>query len=66
MNVDEQTLQSRVQRYFNDNNIKVLNIMIENDDKNMRNYTFMIELPEEILEDEIITFINHKCSIKSC
>ncbi len=65
-NVSEETFQKKVMEYFEANKVKVHSTAVECNDEKLRNYTFTLELSDEICEDEIISFVNHKCSIKPC
>jgi len=63
-NVGEEMFQKSIMEYFKTKKIQVHSTEIECNDENLRNYTFVIELPNEACEDEILTFVKHKSSIK--
>lgn len=64
--VEDEIFQKKLMKYFEEHKIKVHTTTIECNEENLRNYMFVFELSDEISEDEIITFVNHKCSIKPC
>lgn len=63
-NVGEEMFQKSIMEYFKTKKIQVHSTAIECNDENLRNYTFVLELPDEVCEDEILTFVKHKSSIK--
>jgi len=63
-NVDEEMFQKRIMEYFKTESIQVHSTAVECNDENLRNYTFVLELPKEACEDEVLTFVKHKSSIK--
>jgi hypothetical protein len=44
--------------------INVHEISIERQDDDKRDYTFIISMPKEIDEDDVITLAKYKCTIK--
>lgn len=62
----EHNFQSFISDKFKENSIAVLSVSIDNtNDDNSKNYTFKIEMPNSITEDEVINLISYKCSIKA-
>lgn len=65
--VSEEGYQKYITDEFKKRNIQVQEVSVERlDDAEIRNYSFRIEMPNTVDEDEIITLLKYKCSIKSC
>ena len=64
--VDIQNFQSSLSKKFDEKNISVQSVSIDctNDDRT-KDYTFKIDIPSSITEEEILNMIDYKCSIKS-
>lgn len=65
-NVVEDGFQSYLTKEFEKMNIRVHTAAVELTDDGNRNYTFTIELPNTVGEDDIITMVKYKSSIKPC
>ncbi|MBQ2614123.1 MAG: MgtC/SapB family protein [Clostridia bacterium] len=64
--VTEKNFQRVIAKEFDEKNISILNVSIDNTDENSgRSYIFKIEMPNSINEDEIIDLISYKSSIKA-
>ena len=64
--VDIQNYQSTLSKILNEKNISVQSLSIDciNDDRT-KDYTFKIDIPSLITEEEILNLIDYKCSIKA-
>ena len=62
--VAEEGYQKYVMQEFKKNNICVHEMSIERQDDDKRDYTFIISMPKEIDEDDVITLAKCKCTIK--
>lgn len=65
-NVSEDGFQVFLSEEFKNRNIRVHTTSVELTDEGLRNYVFTIELPNTVGEDEIITLVKYKSSIKPC
>ncbi len=64
--VTEENYQSYMMAYFKQNGISVQDVSVSrNKETGNRNYTFYIELPDGVSEDDAITRAGHSSSIKS-
>lgn len=65
-NVSEDGFQTYLTKEFANMNIRVHTASVELTDDGNRNYVFTIELPNTVGEDDIITLVKYKSSIKPC
>ncbi len=63
--VTEEGYQKYLTGEFEKKDIHVHEISIERSDDDKRDYTFTIDIPEEIDEDDVITLAKRKCLIKA-
>ena len=64
--VNEQGYQKYLMKEFENNKIIVNDVSVEKTDKNgNRNFTFIIDIPNDIDEDDILTLIKYKSNLKS-
>ncbi len=64
--VTEKGYRKQLVSQLQEMNITIYNTAVEQVDDNTRNYVLTIELPHTIDEDDIITYIKYKSSIKPC
>jgi len=59
--------QQRMTELLSAKEIAVLDVSVEKlEDGGIRNYSFTLELPDGITEEEIIDLVPYRCSIKPC
>jgi len=64
--VSEERYQSYMTEFFKNNGISVQDVsVVRNAETGNRDYTFYIDLPENVSEDDAITWAGHNSSIKS-
>jgi len=65
--VQDDNYQKYLTGIFESKDIVVQEVSVERlDDQGMRNYSFILELPEEFNEEDIISMVPYKSSIKPC
>lgn len=64
--VTEDGYQKYILEKFREYSITVLNVSVEKPGtESMRNYVFKLEIPDNVTEDEIISMVKYKSSIKA-
>lgn len=65
--VQETAYQKHLTELFKTQDIVVRDVSIEQlDEQGMRNYSFTIELPDELAEEDVLALVPYKSSIKPC
>lgn len=62
-NVNEEKYQQTMTDLLNEKSIEVKDIRIEKNEDGNKNYTFLIDIPNSVHEEDIISEINYKCKI---
>ena len=64
-NVDRPNYQKQITEELKEKEILVLNVTVEKNDDNTRNYKMVIDKPVETTEDEIVSMFEYRCSIRN-
>lgn len=64
-NVDSKKYQSQLAEKFKQYNIRIQETKVKKDKSGKRNYTFSLEIPVPVDEDDILSVIEYECEIAS-